>query len=728
MHRTRALFHSLLLLTSITSNSLLHAEDLQQGQLRIAAKCQNSSPCNVSGTLTVTADGHETKTVPISAGVAKITGKKKDVDIDLSAPGYWMPKQHLVISRDVALTIPVWRTTQLRGSFDVAPPAKEIPKQFAIRIETAPGLKGPAIAHGTTLECTTHEDHSWSCDVPAATVDVVIRAKGFTPQYAWNLNLQPGIARDLGRITLRQGASVVAWLDGRTAKSLEGTAKARLLRMAVADSPTLGDRLTQPVAEAEFNRRGFVQLSPVPAGLYSLEVSARGYAPTRVEEVTVYERSETSLRLPITLDRPLPIRFTFVPPADPEGTPWRVTVYKAQPFSSHEATAAEGVVAKDGTFELSGQGPGHYTVSVIDRRSNRYLNRIFDIHTLADAQQIIEVPVIRLHGKVTVGQRPITAELLFGGASGAEKIAAKADDAGAFAVTLPHVGKWLVDFTSENEGVRASTTTVIGEKEDEVNIDLPDTELRASVTGLDGQRVPGAVVSVFSVSGPVMQTTDAQGTVRFRGIATGPAKISASDPRSRLHSRYVDVLVSSDQHLPEIDLTLQSTRTFKGLITCQGQPVIAAQITGYALGIGMAHQQRAVSGLDGRFELDFPDTATEALLIGAAAGRTLEAYRMPIGDSTATLDIAAAGGSLRLRLSPGASHPVLSYNGIPMPMPDVLDWAAAQNPAAFTPGAADLEVANVAPGVYSFCFTRDSHQVCRNGTLAQGSTLDLAER
>jgi len=660
--------------------------------------------------------------VPIVNGVVEVSGDDaKELEVDLKADGFWMPQQRLTISLGALLPISVWRTTSLRGHFSVQSRG-ELPKTFAVEIQPPPGTAAATVPAATTFDCPVGPDASWQCAVPAVTLDVVIRAKTFIPNYAWDLKLKTGVVTDLGVIVLKHGASFIAWLDRRTSKSLKVPARAHLIRMVMANSPTLGSRLSQSVADGVFNPHGVVQLAPVPPGTYTLEVTASGFAPARLDEIKIYEGRESALRLPIVLEPPVNIRLSIDPPHDPTGAPWRVTLVRRNELTFRGSAIAEGSSA-NGIFEAAGQAHGHYVVIVKDRNGNWYANRDFDIQNAADAQRTIDIGALRVHGKVVVANEPIGAHLVFGGRSGEQRVSAVADDDGSFNVVLPRSGKWAVDVESKQAGIFATVTTTVATNQHELEIDLPDTEVAGWVTGLDGNRVAGAIVTFSTTAGVISRRTEPDGTFRFRGVSEGTAHITASDQRSSIESRFLEIPISEGLHREDLELILENPRTLKGEVAAQGQPVVGARIDGYGFGTGMARQQRAVSDLDGGFELSFPESSTEIALIVAAAGHPLQAFSTPPSEAPIVLDLSSVGGVLRLSMPAWGSRPGLRYNGIAIPMAELLEWARAQGSSL---GGDFLEIPNVAAGLYQFCVARSSNFVCKDGKLAPGSVLALA--
>jgi hypothetical protein len=672
--------------------------------------CANAPECPVTGIL-VLRSGNAVKKIAIRSGMADMGADVANWQVTLDAPEFWMPQQAL----DPQRPLRVWKTAPLRGRFALAE-KDAMPDAVTVSADL-PGIFGIS---GASFTCPVDADGAWSCAVPATKLDLVIAAKTFTPHYLFDAK----VPSDLGVLTLRHGASVVAWLDSRTAKSLAKPAHARLMRMAMDMSPTLGDKLSAPVAEGPFNARGLVQLAPLAPGTYSLEVTAPGFALAIVDRIDVCANAESKVRNVIQLEPSLPIRFTFDPPRNPVGKPWQVEVGRRGENTFRSTPVLSAKTDATGRVAVNGQGAGHYAVIVQDSRGNRYLWRELDIHGAWDAEQTIDIPALRLRGKVTMANEPISAHLLFGAQSGRERIDADADDDGAFIVTLPHAGEWRVDVDDAGRGIHTPVTTNVGEKQDSLRIELPDTDIRGWVTGTDGKRVDGATVLLSTEDGVITRRSAADGTFRFRGVRVGQATLNASDPRTREHSRFVMLSVADGAQLDGVELALQAMRTLKGVVTSQGQPLIGARVTGYGLASGPAMQQRAVTGLDGGFELLFPAAASQISLLVAAPGRTLQAFASTPSDTPVTLDVAPTGGTLRLHLT-GASRIWLTSQGAMITLNDLMEWSHALDPAAMTSDTWSIPA--MAPGPYRLCIAKkDAAQTCRDGALPPGGVLDLA--
>jgi hypothetical protein len=338
-----------------------------------------------------------------------------------------------------------------------------------------------------------------------------------------------------------------------------------------------------------------VQLAPVPPGLYTLEVSAPGYAMARLDRLQVYEHSESVLRAPIRLEPPITLRLWVDPPHDPEGHAWSLAVSRLSEFSFHGTTVTAGTPLREGLLLLPGQSPGRFRVRVRDAHGDDFASRELEIHDQADASRTLTLPLLALQGTLTSGKEGLPGTLTFGGRSGSERIRVTADREGKFQVTLPRPGRWVIDVEEESSAVLAAVTTTVNASQETLNIELPATEVNGWVTGTDGKRLEGARVMVITAGTNLNAASEADGTFRVRGLAEGPTQLSAIDRRTGESSRTVDVQVQEGSAAPEIGLAIRGSRRLKGMVTSEGQPLIGARVSGYSTGEA-GGAPRAVTG------------------------------------------------------------------------------------------------------------------------------------
>ncbi|HEX2099646.1 MAG TPA: carboxypeptidase-like regulatory domain-containing protein, partial [Candidatus Synoicihabitans sp.] len=551
-------------------------------------------------------------------------------------------------------------------------------------------------------------------------LDVVIRPKGFVPHYRWHVPV-PESGANVGTLTLRRAASLMAWLDRRTVAALKEPARARLLRMAMSESSPAGQRLAQPVAEATFNARGAVQLAPAAPGTYTLEIVAPGFAPARLHQIQLFADSESVLKQPIRLDEPLTIRLRVTPSRASDGTPWHIDLRRVDDFTSRLTRVGNDTADAEGMFEVANQAPGRYRVTVRDARGNDMAWRELRIDD--DSVQTVGLALTTVRGTVKLAGEPLPARLLFGGRGGSEKVRSTADERGRFDVTLPRRGRWTVDVESVAEQITAAVEVVV--TDGELTIDLPDTDVSGWVLDPTGGRALNAVITAMTAAGGISRKVDAAGAFRLRGIAPGTFTITAADSITGDSSAFRQFVVRAGVPVRSLQLELQRSEVATGTVTSGGIPVPGARIIAYAAGAGpIAPRITAVSDVDGGFELSIPGGATELRLIVAAAGRVMQAQRAPVDSRPIRIDLSTVGGTLALRISNGAQRPYLTYHGVILPFPDLMEWARAQN----TPPAQDglIQIPRLSPGPYRLCAVFNARgELCRAGTLAAGGTLDL---
>ncbi|HEX2059977.1 MAG TPA: carboxypeptidase-like regulatory domain-containing protein, partial [Thermoanaerobaculia bacterium] len=638
-------------------------------------------------------------------------------EVTLDANGFWAAPQRVVFPGDGAErreTLDVWRTGHIRLKLASIDPA---PADVRLGLASSPDRRAKAeVPRGTSFPCVK-DGAAWTCEIPATTLDVAVHTPGFAPHYRWDVNVAAGATHDLGTITLKKGASLVAWLAGETLHDVKGPVRATLRHHVTRDPSRNTARLAAPVAEATFTKKGMVQLAPLPAGRYILEATAAGFAPTRIP-VEVSEGREAVLRRAIELSRAVTARLRFDPARAPDGTPWQVDLWRRVDFGSGWERATSGTAAGDGTFEGRDQAEGPVRLVLRDSRRNVLATRELTL-VQGDAEQLVTLEIATLAGTVTIGDEALpNATLQFGGSGGSEKVHVKADDTGKFEIVLPRRGQWTVDVDAPDASVAASVRVDVPADASEIEIELPSTEITGWVNGPGGERVAGADVELMLEKGVRRRPTGSDGTFRFRGVQSGAVRIRASDPRTRGYSRIVEVRVAEEGLTPNVALTIESLREVKGVVRSNGSAVVGARVNGYAFAGGAAQQERATTDVHGAFALQAPESAPEMILVVGAPGRPLHGFTLSVPQDAAVLELPARGGSLHLRW-PAEARPVrLLFNEMMIPISDLLDWARAHG-EQFRDNA--VRVPNVGAGRYRLCIK--DH--CADGILAAGGQLEL---
>ncbi|HYC89398.1 MAG TPA: carboxypeptidase-like regulatory domain-containing protein [Thermoanaerobaculia bacterium] len=687
------------------------------GPVTIALACRDEAPCAVRGNATFrsVADPSVTRSLPIAGNrVTFAADAGTEWEVSVAAAGFWAPSVRWTAERPQ--TVRLWRTGRVHAVIQ----AKE--KLTAVRLAvTSPPdpRRAPEIPQGTSFDCSSASASEWSCDVPATTLDVAIRAEGYAPHYLWDAKVPAGGTLRLGEVTLQKGGSLLAWLDPETLGRLDQPVKAILRRESLPAPSATAMRVSEPLAEATFSKKGVAHLSPLPAGRYVLEARAEGHVPAQLN-VEVYEGKESAVRRPIELHPAVTVRLRIEPALAPDGVPWQLELWRRVPYGSGSEKAGGGAASQEGLFEAKNQAEGPLRVVLYDGKRNVLDSRELTI-AAGGGDSTLTLHPIALEGTVKIGGNALPrASLLFGGSGGAQKIRVKADEEGRFTVTLPRAGEWPVDVTASAESVATTARVTVADGDQSVAIDLPAGELSGWVRDSSGQRLAGARVELFAGGGVLSRVTDAEGVFRFRGVPAGALSVRATDPRNEEYSPESRVtMADGGGRIENVELKIESLRSIHGFVRSGGVAVPGARVNAYALLGGTAQQERVTTDLQGRFALDIPLASATVTLVVGVAGRTLHPFTVVPVEQGVEVDVAPRGGELRLRWPAGTRPIRIVFNdGVFLPLPDLMEWARAQGRA---PEGGGVVVPNVAPGRYQMC----TGPACTAGTLAIGGNVEL---
>lgn len=703
-----------------------HVQALAAAEITISFMSQRTSSTPLEGTLVLLSANDQTqfREWPVGSGPLVIRENPGSTwRAELRADSWWMDAVELTF-RDTAqaVALPIWPTATLVGSVTKSD-SLSLPSELKVAVETRPfGRVQPILPRGTEFRCPVdREGGTWSCRLPAATFDLVVLASGYVPRYRWDVALAPGTTLDLGAVDLREGGSLVAWLQPQTERDAPKQPARAVLKRQVAEDPSpAAQRLRVPLADAVFDPRGFVQLAPLPAGKYMLEVSAPGFAIARVFPIEIFEGRESGIRRPIVLSPAIRLSLALDPPRDPSDQPWRVSVHRANDFGSgfEPVPAFDGTAPVSGKLSIPNQSPGRFLVRLSDAAANRMADEEFTVRSEGDAALDMRMSLLRVRGKVRQGVSPVAATLWFGGLQGATRVEMQSTAEGEFRGWLPRDGKWVVDLKAA--GVTASTTVDV-EEGCELVIEIPRTRISGSVSGAGGPAA-GAEVLVADGSGAAVTTiSDADGRFTFEGLRKGTYALRARSRMNGETSPPVTIdLPADDAERDDIRLVLAVAGDVAGRVTSGGRPVIGAQVFVFPDAGGEAGT--AVTDPSGRFLAKLAQETKRAVFTVLPPSLTLRTFERPLGPEI-VLEIEASGGTLELQLPSTPGQMALFQDGVPLPLPMVFAWTRAHG-FPVNQGTA-VRVPDVAPGLYRLC-TPSGH--CVDGEVLPGSTLHLDGR
>jgi hypothetical protein len=173
----------------------------------------------------------------------------------------------------------------------------------------------------------------------------------------------------------------------------------------------------------------------------------------------------------------------------------------------------------------------------------------------------------------------------------------------------------------------------------------------------------------------VLHRAAADGSFRISGLEPGVVKISAEGKLGQ-NSRYVEIALEEGKRTEGVELAIEGFRRLRGTLLSEGKPVAGALMTGYGIDGSMARVTEIRTKSGGEFDLSFQTSVTTTIwLIVAAPGRTLQAWTVSPSDTAVQLDLAPAGGTLRMVWTEKAKNPILLYDGTRIPTKHLTEWA-----------------------------------------------------
>jgi hypothetical protein len=542
-----------------------------------------------------------------------------------------------------------------------------------------------------------------SCATPSGRFDLRLRAEGgFAPIYLWDVAVAAGKETPLGELRLRRGASVSGWVQ--TAEGGLPSHDCRLkLSPASADSGDLKvqDQIEKASLEAQPNEKGFFQIAGVPPGRYELTARQPGYADTLVGPLDVRPDLESQVIDRLTLARPVKFEIALDPPLEPYGSPWRIELSRRSDPSETPASFLAGKASQEGIWHVPGVAPGTYELSVRGEQKEVWYREFLEIHP-GQSDLRIDLPVLRVEGRILIGKEPLAATLWLS-QKGGRRLRFDSDERGRFNGVLPGEGLWAPKVEMATGKLQVSLEPVEikppqGKNLAKVEIRVPDTRLAGQVVDEEGHPLPAA--KVFAASAERKTTnpfeTDEKGEFSLRGLQPGAWLVKAE--LGDRQSDFQPVSLPTEGEGPWLRIVARKLQTFEGRIVSVAGPVAGARVLAWPpfngqSGAGMAD---AVSGGDGSFHVELP--AGTALPPGYAMRLTA----VPVSPGQPIeIPVEPQGGTLILDMPEGGPTPILVHGGVyALPMALKM-WARMQG--GRTPDSGRLVLSAVEAGPYSVC-------------------------
>lgn len=640
--------------------------------------------------------------------------------------GHWSPPAVLAVDAGGgSVSLQLLPTGRLEGEIRQLPGPAQV-QQVGLRFESAPDESG-----SSSTELTRHEvqcpvtDDRFACEVPAGTLDLRLRARGFISRYFWSVELLPARSLKLGTIELQPGASVVGWVE-IPARDFDLSATAVTLTpmettLARASSELLRRdalRFTETI-----NARGFFSFEGVAPGGYRLEVRHPNYATAVFVPLDVFEAAETEVHS-IRLSEPAALDVIVQPAQHPFRRPWLLRLQRESEVPGNFDLAAEGP-SMSGTFHAKGLDPGKFLVEVLGPKGSRWAQEELVVGPGGNELRI-ELPFVRIEGSVRFKDEALAgADVWFGGRRGRQRISYVTDDEGKFYAFLPRKKSWLVDVVSRDPKIETRFTDVAPETHPgkpwlQILLEIPDTRLEGRVRRVDEGPVQGAIVRALPGQGVEGDLTSLivgeEGTFELQGLTPGQWWLQAQlseKGRTAWTGGNRSVNIPKGEPPPSIELLLREVWTVEGQVfSTSGVPVPGAEIHARPVypvpGVVPDFLPHTVVGASGEFELDLPAGSVQAILTVLPPGFTarqiiIEAHR----DGPVMIEVDTIGGTLVLegfpdrQLDPDTPPPRL-FAGHSMDVSALAPWAVAFG-GGFDSDTRRLVLPRIEPGMYTLC-------------------------
>lgn len=670
-------------------------------------------------------DSESPRSIPLAATGAQVVdlpdGTTWQVFVDSptlwSAPQWIAPRQGEPL-RVKLLLLPAAAVTGL-----FVPSGAGQPATVDVRIEPSPSTRSPK-PPATPLLCPV-EQGRFRCTVPAGRLDLRLRAGSFIPSYLWDVEVRPGEIKDLGHFPLKTGASVVGWVRAEDGSAL-AEAKVRLEPQTFGrpSEPSKIQGLQTMTLETKTNARGFFQLEGPTPGTFVVSASRGDLAPSSRPGIEVRPGLEAQISDPLVLAQPLTVRLTLDPPAGPSGSPWRLALERKPEIEGLGGEIYRGEASPEGHWEQRGPVQGTYSLGVEDGEM-RWLFEDLAVATEQTALHV-EVPVVRVRGRLHLGDEPLAATLWFGGRSGPRRARFESDEDGEFEGLLPEEGTWPIDLISEEDGLRLKLAPVEvrkmpGKSHASVDVRVPDTRLQGVVVDEQGRPVEGADLLLNPLVQPTSTAeTDEEGRFEVRGLPAGTVIVHARE--GNRESEWVQARLEESRETPSLRLVLGTRQTLHGRVFSLRGPVAGARVTAFSENdSGMGSTDDAITGAAGEFTVKLSGDAKTAGLSVIAPGHAIRMLKAHLGGNRVVeVPLEPVGGTLVFDLGDLTVREVLrmragllAHGGTFVPFAITSGWAQLQRTPQ--PDPHRLTLPNMEPGEYVLCFGGEANVAVTRG-------------
>lgn len=560
--------------------------------------------------------------------------------VSLSEPRYWAEPRAVYVGPDGAsVRLLVYPEVNVQGRVTAT---GKIPTQLMARFQSA-DANGP---RGETA-CTIVQ-RSFSCAIPAARLDLALKAQGFVTRYRWGVDAaaKPG---DIGVIDLVPGAVLTGYVSAeRGVRWDKAVVRATPLRAAPAFEGTDGARSGLATLSAPVNARGFFHFDGIAPGDYTLEASAGTRRSVR-HAVRVIETAEAELREPLVLEEPHDLAVSVHPSRDPYNRRWIVELERRTDVAMRVETERQESLSAEGRGTLQSIPAGQYTLVVRSEGGETWAQRELTVPDVTAVE--ITLPRTFLRGLLTLDGKPLQAALELHHRGGAVAAHSAAD--GRFALFFPEKDVERIErvrIRSDEPRVDRTLDNVPIDRDDEgnasVRVELPPTYLAGVVVDAQGKPVSGAIVRVESPQERGQEVPAGEdGTFEIHALAPGTLRLRAY--AAKAISNAIQLEVAENGRTNDVRLVVRPTLRLTGRVLSASGPLPGAAVYGFPQPGGAIASPIATTGPDGRYDIALPPETTDVDIFVSAPSFATQFFRQRLaGTNELDLRVTQSSGTL----------------------------------------------------------------------------------